>query len=149
MSKKTQYIYLNKFSKLIRNILDSSRVKEVTLAEELKTMNLYVSIENIRFSNEIKYIEEINPDLNLERIKIPPLVLQPFLENSIWHGLSSKKGNKEVKLSVDKISEEYIEIDITDNGIGRRAALKIKNNKSLNRKSIGIDLNKRTFKKLC
>ncbi|WP_272150455.1 tetratricopeptide repeat protein [Tenacibaculum aiptasiae] len=138
--QKNAVYYLNKFSKLIRSILDSSRVKEVTLGEELKTMNLYMSIENIRFSNEIAYEENISPDLELERIKIPPLILQPFLENSIWHGLSSKKGSKKVELSVEKNSDEFIQIDISDNGIGRDAALKIKKNKSLNRDSIGIEL---------
>lgn len=140
--QKNAVYYLNKFSKLIRNILESSTVKEVTLSEELKTMNLYMRIENIRFSNEILYTEEVDPDVNIERIKVPPLILQPFLENSIWHGLSSKKGEKTVTLSVKKISKEFIQIDISDNGIGRDEAIKIKENKSLNRKSIGIDLTK-------
>ena len=140
--QKNAVHYLNKFSKLIRNILESSTVKVVTLGEELKTMNLYMSIENIRFSNEITYKESISENVNLETIKIPPLILQPFLENSIWHGLSSKKGDKKVELSVEKLSNEFIQIDIEDNGIGRDAAFKIKSNKTLNRKSIGIDLTK-------
>ncbi|WGH74605.1 histidine kinase [Tenacibaculum tangerinum] len=134
--------YLNKFSKLIRSILESSTVKEVTLSEELKTMNLYMSIENIRLSNEVNYVEEVDPSINVERIKVPPLILQPFLENSIWHGLSSKKGEKEVLVKVTKIADEFIQIDIVDNGIGRDAAMKIRKNKSLNRKSIGINLTK-------
>ncbi|RKF05218.1 tetratricopeptide repeat protein [Tenacibaculum lutimaris] len=140
--QKNAVYYLNKFSKLIRSILESSSVKEVTLSEELKTMSLYMSIENIRLSNEVTYIEKVDPNVNIERIKVPPLILQPFLENSIWHGLSSKKGEKEVILSVNKISDEFIQIDIIDNGIGRDAAMKIRKNKSLNRRSIGIDLTK-------
>ncbi|AZJ33107.1 tetratricopeptide repeat-containing sensor histidine kinase [Tenacibaculum mesophilum] len=140
--QKNAVYYLNKFSKLIRSILESSSVKEVTLSEELKTMNLYMSIENIRLSNEVNYIEKVDEGVNIERIKVPPLILQPFLENSIWHGLSSKKGKKEVSLSVTKISDEFIQIDIVDNGIGRDAAMKIRKNKSLNRRSIGIDLTK-------
>ncbi|WP_428743570.1 tetratricopeptide repeat-containing sensor histidine kinase [Tenacibaculum sp.] len=140
--QKNAVHYLNKFSKLIRSILESSSVKEVTLSEELKTMNLYMSIENIRFSNEINYVEKVDSNVNIERIKVPPLILQPFLENSIWHGLSSKKGKKEVELSVNKISDEFIRIDIIDNGIGRDAAMNIKQSKSLNRKSIGVDLTK-------
>ncbi|WP_299004816.1 tetratricopeptide repeat protein [uncultured Tenacibaculum sp.] len=140
--QKNAVHYLNKFSKLIRSILESSSVKEVTLSEELKTMNLYMSIENIRLSNEVNYIEKVDEGVNIERIKVPPLILQPFLENSIWHGLSSKKGKKEVSLSVTKISDEFIQIDIVDNGIGRDAAMKIRKNKSLNRRSIGIDLTK-------
>lgn len=144
--QKNAVHYLNKFSKLIRNILESTRVKEVTLGEELKTMNLYMSIENIRFSNEIIYKEDLNPNINLETIKVPPLILQPFLENSIWHGLSSKKGIKKVLLSVNKFSDEFIQIDIEDNGIGRKEALIIKSNKTLNRKSIGIDLTRERMK---
>ncbi|CAM1334423.1 tetratricopeptide repeat protein [Tenacibaculum aestuariivivum] len=144
--QKNAVHYLNKFSKLIRNILESSSVKEVTLSEELKTMSLYMSIENIRFSNEIVYQESLIANLNIETIKIPPLILQPFLENAIWHGLSSKKGVKKVKLSVSKISNEFIQIDIEDNGIGRKEALRIKSNKTLNRKSIGIDLTKERLK---
>ncbi|WP_275315077.1 tetratricopeptide repeat-containing sensor histidine kinase [Tenacibaculum bernardetii] len=140
--QKNAVRYLNKFSKLIRSILESSTVKEVNLAEELKTMTLYMSIENIRFSNAIVYEEKISSIVNLEVIKIPPLILQPFLENAIWHGLSSKKGDKKVVLSVEKISDEFVQIDIVDNGIGRKEAFRIKSNKTLNRKSIGIDLTK-------
>ncbi|WBX73779.1 histidine kinase [Tenacibaculum pacificus] len=144
--QKNAVFYLNKFSKLIRKILESSNVKEVTLGEELKTMNLYMSIENIRFSNAIIYTEDISEYLNVETIKIPPLILQPFLENAIWHGLSSKKGEKKVQLSIHKQVKEFIQIDIEDNGIGREAAFRIKSNKTLNRKSIGIDLTKERLK---
>lgn len=144
--QKNAVYYLNKFSKLIRNILESSTVKEVTLAEELKTMDLYMSIENIRFSNEIEYEKNVSAIVNPETIKVPPLILQPFLENAIWHGLSSKKGEKQVALTVTKLKEGYIQIDIEDNGIGRVEALKIKKSKSLNRKSIGIDLTKERLK---
>lgn len=140
--QKNAVYYLNKFSKLIRNILDASKVKEVSLSEELSTMNLYMSIENIRFSNEIEYSEKVDESINLEGIKVPPLILQPFLENAIWHGLSSKKGSKKVSLEVHKVSDDFIQIDIEDNGVGREQAFKIKKNKSLNRKSIGIDLTK-------
>lgn len=140
--------YLNKFSKLIRNILDVSKVKEVSLKEELATMSLYMSIENIRFSNQIDYIVEINPDLNTDTIKVPPLILQPFLENSIWHGLSSKEDDKQIKLTASKISNDLVEINIVDNGIGRDAADKIKKAKSrsLKRKSVGVELTKQRLK---
>lgn len=90
--------YLNKFSKLIRKILEASNQKEITLSEELETMDLYMTIENIRFSNEINFTIHIDETINLKTIKVPPLILQPFLENSIWHGLSSKKESKRVIL---------------------------------------------------
>jgi len=129
--QKNAVHYLNKFSKLIRKILD-----------ELETMDLYMSIENIRFSNEIKHETLVDPSINLDTIKVPPLVLQPFLENSIWHGLSSKKGSKKILISVHQSNKEFIEISIEDNGIGRTESAKIKADKVIHRKSIGINLTK-------
>ena len=144
--QKNAVHYLNKFSKLVRKILESSSVKEVSIQEELETMDLYMNIENIRFSNEINYDVNVDTDLDLSTIKVPPLVLQPFLENALWHGLSSKKGNKNITLSVFKPSSDFIQIDIEDNGIGRKASAKIKSNKVINRKSIGIELTKERLK---
>ena len=138
--QKNAVHYLNKFSKLIRKILDASSVKETSLAEELETVDLYMSIENIRFSNEIKHEINVDPSIKLDTIKIPPLVLQPFLENAVWHGLSSKKGEKKVQISVKQYNKEFIEISIEDNGIGRKESAKIKAKKVINRKSVGIEL---------
>ncbi|MCI2229368.1 tetratricopeptide repeat protein [Polaribacter sp. MSW13] len=140
--QKNAVHYLNKFSKLVRKILESSTLKEVSLQEELETMDLYMNIENIRFSNEINFEINVDNTLDLSTINVPPLVLQPFLENALWHGLSSKKGDKKITLSVFKPSKDFIEINIEDNGIGRKASAKIKSNKFINRKSIGIKLTK-------
>jgi LytS/YehU family sensor histidine kinase len=141
-NQKKATSYLNKFSKFMRKILEASDVQETTLKEEIETMKLYMSLENIRFSNEINFNVKTDSSINLETIKIPPLVLQPFLENSIWHGLSSSKKAKEITIFIHKISSEYIQINIEDNGIGRKASGKIKAKKSINRKSIGINLTK-------
>lgn len=138
--QKNAVHYLNKFSKLVRKILEYSSVKEISLEEELETMDLYMNIENIRFSNEIQFNINVDESLNLSKVKVPPLVIQPFLENAIWHGLSSKKGEKIVNLNISKASKDHIQIDIEDNGIGRTASAKIKSNKVANKKSIGIDL---------
>ena len=140
--QKNAVHYLNKFAKLIRKILDASRVKVVSLADELETMDLYMSIENIRFSNEINFEVLVNEKINLDQIKIPSLILQPFLENALWHGLSSKKGQKNIKLSVETTEEAAVKISIIDNGIGREAAKKIADDKFVKRKSIGIALTK-------
>ncbi|PQJ80048.1 histidine kinase [Polaribacter porphyrae] len=137
--KKNATYYLNKFSKLMRKILEASSSKETSLNDELETMDLYMTIENIRFSNLIEYEVLCNLE-DLNNIKIPPLILQPFLENSLWHGLSSKKGSKKISVLVQKIDKRFVEISITDNGIGRKAAAKIKAEKSINRKSVGINL---------
>lgn len=94
--KENAVYYLNKFSKLIRKILDATRQNSISLSEEMETMQLYVSIENIRFNGELIFELEKDPELFLEDIKLPSLILQPFLENAIWHGLplaSEKKLN--------------------------------------------------------
>ncbi|WP_300021852.1 tetratricopeptide repeat protein [uncultured Maribacter sp.] len=140
--KKNAVHYLNKFSKLVRKILEASSQREITLAEELETVELYMNIENIRFSNEINFNVHIKDDIDPHNIKIPSLILQPFLENALWHGLSSKDGLKNIDLEVKKGKSGFIEIVITDNGVGRDAAEKIKDSKLLKRKSVGIDITK-------
>jgi len=138
--KESAVHYLNKFAKLIRKILEVSMVKEVTLEEEIETMKLYMSIENIRMSNEIEFNVKVDDDLDMQSIKIPSLILQPFIENSIWHGLSSKEGRKTIDLLFSQNVADFIDITIIDNGIGRKKALEIKDSKSLNRKSVGVSL---------
>ncbi|MFP2997250.1 tetratricopeptide repeat protein [Spongiivirga sp. MCCC 1A20706] len=133
--------YLNKFSKLVRTILATSLEKEISLKEELETMKLYVNIENIRLNNEVDYQVNVDKGIALENVKIPSLTLQPFIENALWHGLSGKDGAKSLQLNVNKEEENFIEIAIIDNGIGRQNTVKIKDGIE-NRKSIGINLTK-------
>ncbi|CAZ95946.1 tetratricopeptide repeat-containing sensor histidine kinase [Zobellia galactanivorans] len=140
--QKNAVHYLNKFSKLVRKILEASSMREIPLAEELETVELYMNIENIRFSNEIDFKVRIDEGVDTHTIKIPSLILQPFLENALWHGLSSKTGKKSIDLHISKDQEQYIHISITDNGVGREAAEKLKLNKILKRKSVGIDITK-------
>lgn len=140
--KEKAVYYLNKFAKLIRTILASSTEKEVTLQEELDTMDLYVNIENIRFSNKIGYNVSVLDGLSTQDIKIPSFVLQPFIENSIWHGLSTKEGEKNIQLSVTRRDDRHVQIQISDNGIGRELAKEMNKNKILKQKSVGIDITK-------
>lgn len=140
--KENAVYYLNKFSKLIRKILIASTEKEISLQDELDTMDLYMNIENMRFSNEINYKTNIDEQINPSVIKVPSLILQPFLENALWHGLSSKSGEKNILLEVTQINPDYITITITDNGVGRSVSEKIKEQKKLKRKSVGIDITK-------
>ncbi|MEO0570189.1 MAG: tetratricopeptide repeat protein [Bacteroidota bacterium] len=137
--KKNAVHYLNKFSKLVRRILDGSSLKETTLAEELETVDLYLNIENIRFSEGIDYSINVEDGIDPERVKIPSLVLQPFLENAIWHGLSAKEGEKKLWLNISKKDDIHMLISIIDNGVGRAVSEKIKENRVLKRKSVGID----------
>lgn len=140
--QKNAVHYLNKFSKLVRKILESSSVREIPLVEELETIELYMTIENIRFSNEINFDISVDTDIDTHTVRIPSLILQPFLENALWHGLSSKQGEKNINLHISSDKKGYIHIAITDNGIGRAASEKLKANKVLKRKSVGIEITK-------
>lgn len=139
-NKENAVYYLNKFSKLIRKILTISREKEVSLQDEIDTLELYVSIENLRFKNSIHFSKKIDKNINLETIKIPPLILQPFIENAIWHGLSPKEGKKILRLSVHKEEGSFLQILIEDNGIGRKKALELQKQKMIQKKSLGLKL---------
>ena len=140
--KENAVYYLNKFSKLIRKILMASKEKESSLEDEIETMKLYMNIENIRFSNQIDFKIHVDDSINTDVIKVPSLVLQPFLENALWHGLSSKPNDKKVELNILKTSANYITVEIIDNGIGRKASAEIKESKKLKRNSVGIDITK-------
>lgn len=140
--QKNAVHYLNKFSKLVRKILEASSLKEIPLAEELETVELYMNIENIRFSDEINFNINVCEEVDTHLIKIPSLILQPFLENALWHGLSSKEGEKYIELKVTREKSGFIHIAITDNGIGRAMSEKLKESKLLKRKSVGIDITK-------
>jgi LytS/YehU family sensor histidine kinase len=120
----------------------ASKEKETSLNDELETMKLYMNIENIRFDNQIDFKINIDESINTEITKVPSLILQPFLENALWHGLSSKTEGKKIDLNVIKNTSNFITVEIIDNGIGRIASRKIKENKKLKRKSVGIDITK-------
>jgi len=140
--KENAVYYLNKFAKLIRKILVASNEKDISLADELETMKLYMNIENIRFSNEIDFKINMDENINPENIRVPSLILQPFLENSLWHGLSSKTDDKRIELDIKKNADDYITISITDNGVGRKVSHERKQNKTLKRDSVGIEITK-------
>jgi sensor histidine kinase YesM len=139
-SKEDAVSYLNKFSKILREVLKNSNNDECSLKEEVETLQLYMNLENIRLENKIEFILENEQDLNMSTFKIPPLLLQPLVENSIWHGLSLKEGNKNIIVRVFQNDEKYLTIEVEDNGLGRERAMEIKSKKILQRPSIGLQL---------
>lgn len=110
--------YITKFSRLIRVILKSSSSVTISLAEELGILGLYVKLEQMRIKGGFEYIINVDSELNLEDIKVPPLFLQPYIENSIWHGIMHIEGDKKVELTIKKEKEDSIRCEVTDNGIG-------------------------------
>ncbi|WP_456376278.1 sensor histidine kinase [Lutibacter sp.] len=109
--------YITKFSKLIRVILNSSSSPTSSLSEELKILALYVKLEQMRVTGGFDYIVNIDKKLNIDSIKVPPLFLQPFIENSIWHGIMKKEGEKIITLTIKEDKGNVLCV-ILDNGIG-------------------------------
>ncbi|TQD40579.1 tetratricopeptide repeat-containing sensor histidine kinase [Haloflavibacter putidus] len=140
--KKNAVYYLNKFSKLMRKILESSLSKQVSLKEELETATLYLQIENIRFDQQIIFKTAIETNYDLEDIFVPSLFLQPFIENSLWHGLLAKKeGEKNLDIRVLEDARHLL-IEVKDNGVGRKQAASTNAKKKSTKKSVGIKITK-------
>lgn len=109
--------YLSKFSALIRNILNNSKNEYISLAQEINTLQLYIELEQIRFKYPFKFVVTIDEELDTE-IEIPTMLIQPYVENSIWHGLMPKESEGLLELILKK-QDQVILITIRDNGVGR------------------------------
>lgn len=131
-------VFLSKFSRLIRLVLENSRSEKITLKNELETLRLYIEMEAMRFKNKVQYQIDIADDIDQQFVEMPPLLLQPFVENSIWHGLMHKEEGGEVKISIRQEGEEYLHIEIVDNGVGRKLANEYKSKSAIRQKSFGM-----------
>ena len=131
--------YLTKFSRLVRLVLQTSTQKAVTLHDEMETLRYYIELEQMRFQKHFTYQINHDPDLDTESITLPPLLLQPFVENAIWHGLmhNEKAGTLSISLNV---RENMLHCTITDNGIGRRKAAALKSQSASLNKSLGLQI---------
>lgn len=109
--------YITKFARLIREILKNSAHLTIPLKDELGILALYVKLEQLRMADGFDYIVTIDESINLEEIKVPPLFMQPFIENAIWHGFANKKSDKVLTLSIYD-EEDKIRCEIIDNGVG-------------------------------
>ncbi|MGP8217337.1 MAG: tetratricopeptide repeat protein [Bacteroidia bacterium] len=130
--------YLSKFSKLIRGVLENSKYESIRLSEELQMLQLYIELEQLRFSNKFSYEININESVDAERTLIAPLIIQPFVENAIWHGLMHLQ-DRQGKLSVTIEKQgDALKCIVDDNGIGRKRAMEIRNAKM--HRSMGISI---------
>jgi hypothetical protein len=122
-------LYLNKFAKLLRNILDSSKQNTVAFTKDIETLKLYIELEELRHENKFKTSIRIDDELLINDYKVPPLIIQPFVENAILHGLKNREDNEGIlQVEIKKLADK-IEYTIKDNGIGRKAAGLIAQNK--------------------
>lgn len=135
---KDAYSYLAKFSKLMRMVLNNSDKDVIELHEEIDLLKTYVNIEQLRFDNAFEFILEVDKDINEQEIFIPPMLLQPFIENAIWHGLMNLGDERMGILRVTFTKESNrLKVNIEDNGIGRERAMAYKKE---NHKSVAINL---------
>jgi ligand-binding sensor domain-containing protein len=132
--------YLTKFSRLMRLILDNSRSEWVLLENELRALELYIELEAVRFDNAFTYAVKTEPDISIETVAVPPMIIQPYVENAIWHGLLHRKepGGK-LAIRVWKQSEQ-LHIEIEDNGVGREEAKRMKSKTATKQKSHGMKI---------
>lgn len=111
--------FMGKFSTLMRRVLDQSSKSKHSLSDELDTLKLYLDIEKTRLEGLLEYEINYSSDLELELIEIPPLIFQPFVENSIWHGIVPKKSKGLISIQLATMdNEEYLWVQIQDNGVG-------------------------------
>ncbi|MBL0155378.1 MAG: histidine kinase [Chitinophagaceae bacterium] len=130
-------VYLNKFAKLIRNILDSSKQNTISLNQDLEALKLYIELEQLRHENKFTASVTAEESVLQEDYKVPPLIIQPFVENAIIHGIRHRPGNGGILTITVSRQGEYLQYLIEDNGVGRDY---VKSRIRRENQSYGIDM---------
>ncbi len=136
--------YLATFAKLIRAILENSRKETIPLYEEIEVMKLYIELEHRRSNAHFDYSVKVNDEINLQTVAIPPMLMQPFIENAIWHGLNKKKEKGNLIITITKNNNQLICV-IDDDGVGRQENKTIM---STEKKSLGIAITQQRIDRL-
>jgi ligand-binding sensor domain-containing protein len=135
---KTAQDYLARFARLIRNVMENSKSEDIPLGQELDTLKLYISLEQLRANGKFQFSISVADTVSLYNTMIPPLLLQPFVENAILHGLMPLQDKTGLlTLTIEEHTHQLICI-IQDNGIGRKKAEEIKKNRAASHRSMGI-----------
>ncbi len=129
--------YLQKFSSLLRLVLENSRTEKITLARDLEALQLYVDIEALRFKEKLRFSLDIDPDIDPSFLQIPGMLLQPQVENAIWHGLMHRKEGGQLHVRLTLPAENLLRVEIEDDGVGRAAAAELASKSALTKKSLG------------
>ena len=133
--------YLTNFATLIRSTLHNSGEKLIPLSKEIETLLLYVELEQLRFKSKFNFNCYISPEVDTENIWIPPMILQPYIENAIWHGLMHLKKPGTLSLHIQK-QNGYVKCTIEDDGIGRKLSSELKSKSATGYKSMGMGITK-------
>jgi two-component system LytT family sensor kinase len=130
--------YLSDFSKLMRSVMDTSKHDLIVLSEELEILRLYLQLEHSRFKEKFEYSFTIDDDIDVSEFKVPPMIIQPYIENAIWHGLRYIDGKGLLNIYFSKNTNGLL-VTITDNGIGRKKSLEIKTRNQKMQQSTGME----------
>lgn len=131
--------YLTKFSNLMRRVLENSQHTSVSLNDELDALRLYLELESLRFRDKFEYEINVDEEIDTLMYKVPTMLIQPYVENSICHGLMPKTEKGFVKINI-RLKEDYLNCIIEDNGIGRDAAREKAANRKKNHNSLGTQI---------
>ncbi|MEO7307423.1 MAG: tetratricopeptide repeat protein [Ferruginibacter sp.] len=137
------HLYLSRFAKLLRVLLDNATQPFVLVKQEMEFLELYLSLENLRIP-DLQVSLDKDPALNMEERMVPNMMLQPYIENAIWHGLSGKKGERKLRIRIYE-NVNATEFEIEDNGIGREKAAAIKAQYKQGHHSKGMELLSKRF----
>jgi tetratricopeptide (TPR) repeat protein len=129
--------YLSDFSRLMRLVMDSSKHDFISITDELEMLRLYMQLEHARFKDKFDYEITIAPEVEDGDFEIPPMLIQPYLENAVWHGLRYIDGKGMLKMEINKTSADLL-ISITDNGIGRAKSSELKTQNQKKQTSLGM-----------
>ena len=136
--ERTANRYLSDFSTLMRSVLVNSEEDFISLEKELELLALYLKLEHSRFQDKFDYDLEVDKAIDQGQFQIPPMLLQPYIENAVWHGLRYKKEKGFLKVSLTQKDEETIIIEISDNGIGRKKSKELKTEHQKKQQSKGM-----------
>ncbi|NQX96544.1 MAG: histidine kinase [Flavobacteriales bacterium] len=139
-SKDAVY-YLSKFSKLMRATLENTKKQRIPIKDEIESLQLYMDLEKLRLNNKFDYHIIINDEIDTLFEEIPPMLIQPYIENAIWHGISHKTGSGIIKLTFKLENENLLKCEIEDDGVGRKKAREMKK-ETRKKKSLGMTITK-------
>lgn len=139
---KEASVYLGKFSRLMRNMLEQSREEESILAKEIETLQLYIEMESLRIKDKMFWDIKVDEELEIDFIKIPSLLIQPYVENAIWHGIMHLEGQGKLTVNFRQHAKtQDLIIEVIDNGIGREKSSLLNANQINKPKSLGTKIN--------
>jgi len=137
--ERTANKYLSDFSLLMRAVLENSEEDFIPLEKEIELLKLYTKLEHFRFKDKFDYKIIIDENVKVDEFQIPPMLLQPYIENAVWHGLRYKTDKGQLSINITQVNKNELKISITDDGIGRTKskAMKTENQKKHNSKGLG------------